>query len=308
MSDEDEVNALERSAMLIRNELVVKGLSPTPLTRHVVEPGWCVSVADWAKGRRPSVLFWLDKTLGSSNRDFWIGFTGTRREISSVVAKAIKLDIIPISEYISTQPKSILQKYSEENKFISESYPEYREYYLGKYCLNQSTDSSHFVEWAVDQVMSVINAIEPMDQVATTKIANNSNKTERQQLILARIGQGKFRDDLMMIWKGSCAVTGLSTPAILRASHMVGWSETSDDRERLDANNGLLLSANLDALFDRKLISFDNEGNILLSPNLTIQDRTFLNLENAKLRKIPTPAQLIYLTRHRQEAQKTWHR
>jgi len=88
-------------------------------------------------------------------------------------------------------------------------------------------------------------------------------ETERNSQILARIGQGKFRAQLVHYWKG-CAVTQCDTMSVLKASHIKPWKD-SDNRERLDQFNGLLLIPNLDALFDQGLISFANNGAILVS-------------------------------------------
>jgi putative restriction endonuclease len=74
----------------------------------------------------------------------------------------------------------------------------------------------------------------------------------------------------MSIWKGRCAVTGTNVAALLRASHIKPW-RVSDNGERLDPENGLLLVANLDAAFDARLVSFRDEGTILSSPNLGSQ-------------------------------------
>ncbi|QDV39293.1 HNH endonuclease [Tautonia plasticadhaerens] len=68
-----------------------------------------------------------------------------------------------------------------------------------------------------------------------------ADTTERRALVLSRVGQGQFRDSLMSVWGGRCAVTGLDLPVLLRASHIKPWRD-SDNRERLDAYNGLLLS------------------------------------------------------------------
>jgi predicted restriction endonuclease len=82
--------------------------------------------------------------------------------------------------------------------------------------------------------------------------------TEKETLIQARRGQGLFRQDVMKLW-GCCAVTGCSVPAVLEACHIKPWS-TSTDAERLDAENGLCLVANLHKLFDAGLITFDDGG------------------------------------------------
>lgn len=98
--------------------------------------------------------------------------------------------------------------------------------------------------------------------------------TERNQIIKARYGQGIFRSKLIAKWK-RCCLTGTEILAILRASHIKPWS-VSDNHERLDVWNGLLLSPNLDALFDVGLITFSNDGEIIRSK--TITERQLLDL------------------------------
>lgn len=82
--------------------------------------------------------------------------------------------------------------------------------------------------------------------------------TERQALVQARIGQGRFRSDVTRLWgKGEvCALTGIALPEMLIASHIKPWRD-SDDAQRLDPANGLLLAVHADKLFDRYLLSFN---------------------------------------------------
>lgn len=101
--------------------------------------------------------------------------------------------------------------------------------------------------------------------------------TQRKALTDARLGQGKFRAALMREFGKSCAVSGLDVPQALRASHIVPW-RTSTDTERLDPKNGLLLSANLDALFDQYLITFNSHGRLIASPALSDPQREHLGL------------------------------
>ncbi len=95
--------------------------------------------------------------------------------------------------------------------------------------------------------------------------------------VQARRGQGQFRTNLIQAWNGACAVTGLTCNEVLRASHVKPWVN-STARERLDSNNGLLLSANLDALFDKGLITFVNNGQMQISSRLSPQHRAALGL------------------------------
>ena len=93
--------------------------------------------------------------------------------------------------------------------------------------------------------------------------------TEVERLVRQRVGQARYRDALLTYWGGACAVTGVAVTEALRASHAKPWAECADDAERLDAFNGFLLVANLDALFDRFLISFDDTGHLLTSTRLS---------------------------------------
>ena len=92
--------------------------------------------------------------------------------------------------------------------------------------------------------------------------------TQRSQLVSIRIGQELFRKKLLEFWNWKCCLTGCKIVEILRASHIKPWKD-SDNRERLDLNNGLLLAPNVDALFDEGLISFDDKGQILLSSKIS---------------------------------------
>lgn len=124
-------------------------------------------------------------------------------------------------------------------------------------------------------------------------------ETERKSLIQARVGQGKFRKDLCNIWNNACAVTQVEVPELLRASHIKPWGE-SDDFERLDANNGLLLIATLDAAFDRKLISFEDDGSMIFSSRLGKKPYLTLGISGAsKITKKFTEEQKKYLRYHR---------
>lgn len=91
--------------------------------------------------------------------------------------------------------------------------------------------------------------------------------TQKDLLIQARVGQGQFRDALLDAWNGGCCVTGCAIRQVLRASHIKPW-RVSNNVERLDRYNGLLLVANIDALFDRFLISFSDAGEMLYGPEI----------------------------------------
>ena len=100
--------------------------------------------------------------------------------------------------------------------------------------------------------------------------------TEAERLVVQRVGQDIFRDRLMTYWQGRCPLTGITDPALLRASHIVPWKDCPDDAERLNVHNGLLLSALWDAAFDRRLVTFDDDGRPMLSGVLSARAKSEL--------------------------------
>ena len=96
-------------------------------------------------------------------------------------------------------------------------------------------------------------------------------ETERQALIQARRGQGQFRANVQQIER-ACRVTKVERPEHLIASHTKPWRDSTND-ERLDGENGLLLTPTIDHLFDKGFISFEGNGDLILSP---VADRTSL--------------------------------
>lgn len=98
-----------------------------------------------------------------------------------------------------------------------------------------------------------LQIIDDLDEINTS----SRSSTEKEALVNARVGQGRFRSDVEKLWgqKETCALTSIDIPELLIASHIKPW-RASDDLERLDPTNGLLLAAHVDKLFDRYLISF----------------------------------------------------
>jgi len=88
--------------------------------------------------------------------------------------------------------------------------------------------------------------------------------TERLAIVSARRGQGLFRERVEQIEK-RCRITGVENPAHLIASHCKPWRDANND-ERLDGENGLLLTPSIDHLFDRGFIGFEDKGRLIISP------------------------------------------
>jgi hypothetical protein len=91
---------------------------------------------------------------------------------------------------------------------------------------------------------------------------------EKIQLTKSRRGQGIFKANVRLV-EDHCRITGVTNIKHLRASHIKPWS-VSDNDEKLDGNNGLLLSPHVDHLFDRGFISFTPHGRLLVSNELNV--------------------------------------
>lgn len=139
----------------------------------------------------------------------------------------------------------------------------------------------------------------PTADQAEDSIVKPLSETERETLQWARIGQDLFRRELEAEWQ-SCAVTGVAVREVLRASHIKPWKDSSP-QERLDPFNGLLLVANLDALFDCGLITFRDDGSLIISDHLPARVRATLGLtDSLRLRRVDDRHRR-YLTYHRRE-------
>lgn len=124
--------------------------------------------------------------------------------------------------------------------------------------------------------------------------------TEVERIVRQRVGQNKYREAMLDYWGGACAVTGVAISQVLRASHAKPWAECTTDSERLDVFNGFLLCANLDALFDRFLISFDEHGLLIISSQLAgVEDLQRLGITPEMRLRWVTPQHQFYLVHHR---------
>lgn len=124
--------------------------------------------------------------------------------------------------------------------------------------------------------------LEALDDIIEEKLLADPgiDSTTKQQLTLARKGQGLFRSRVCKIEK-VCRLTTIDNPQLLIASHIRPWRMCTTAAERLDGANGLLLAPHVDRLFDRGLISFQASGEVLVSPRLEVLDLERLGLREA---------------------------
>lgn len=137
--------------------------------------------------------------------------------------------------------------------------------------------------------------------------------TVKTAVIQARRGQGRFRANVEGIER-ACRLTKITNPALLIASHIKPWRSCETAGERLDGMNGLLLTPDADLLFDRGFITFQDDGDVQVSPRFDNEDLRRLGLGVLTLPRLGfseasmawrtdafAPAQRSYLAYHRSQ-------
>lgn len=122
-------------------------------------------------------------------------------------------------------------------------------------------------------------------------------ETQKIQLAKARIGQGLFRKRVILI-NQACRVTGVADTRVLIASHIKPWRLCSNE-ERLNGYNGLLLSPHVDALFDEHLITFEDDGRMLVHDSLPLDVLYRWNINPRRQVERFHPEQSTFLEHHR---------
>ncbi len=170
-----------------------------------------------------------------------------------------------------------ITKNSTGNKMYSNALKQYR-----MYCAFEQDMYVNNI-----QVEKVINDYETL------------NETEKKAIVKSRIGQGIFKEKLMKKYNSQCIITGICTKKLLIASHIKPWS-VSNNQERLSGENGLLLSPTYDKLFDCGLISFYDNGSIIISSQINKRDLSILNISPNDTYNIKATSELKeYLGYHR---------
>lgn len=125
-------------------------------------------------------------------------------------------------------------------------------------------------------------------------------ETDRQAIVLARRGQGLFKKRVMSI-ENACRITGVNREEHLRASHCKPWRDATNE-ERLDGENGLLLTPSIDHLFDRGFIAFDDNGHVIVSPVAHRESLTRMGINPERPPKVGgfSSGQRRYLQFHRE--------
>jgi hypothetical protein len=163
--------------------------------------------------------------------------------------------------------------------------------------------SDRSAESLLDRPMQVENAdLEIWEHHIEANIESDKRipDTEREALIVARRGQGLFKQRVMGI-ETRCRITGVTNPIHLRASHCKPWRD-SDNQERLNGENGLLLTPTIDHLFDRGFISFEDSGVLIVSPIAHVPSLNRMGVETNRIVNVGTftEGQKQFLDYHRE--------
>jgi hypothetical protein len=258
---------------------------------------------------------WYDRATGSKEPHLYVGIHSPSVKALARLLRRKQKDIQPLTLFPNGMDQSgsilVYPRHIPRNR-LSQLFVEQhgKRMLAGKYFfdpISSATERAKVVRNAADFIRDILS-IDDQDQVederevaAVEAIKSNGKltKTERRQLLSARIGQGQFRAALINEWR-SCAVIGCSIGSLLRASHIKPWS-TSSNKDRLNPANGLLLVATLDAAFDAGLISFSNRGAMLISRSFATSERKSLGLaDGLRLRRPPSKAQQKFLKYHRE--------
>lgn len=121
----------------------------------------------------------------------------------------------------------------------------------------------------VDELSQNLDFVPPNDEIAEVNeiiMRTDIGPTQKTQIVNSRRGQGVFKAQVRQIER-ACRVTKVTNPRHLIASHIKPWNK-SNDTEKISGYNGLLLAPHIDHLFDRGFISFESNGNLILSSQL----------------------------------------
>lgn len=136
-------------------------------------------------------------------------------------------------------------------------------------------------------------------------------ETEVERSIRARRVQSFFRAAVLASYENRCAITGLATPELLVASHIIPWRESTV--RRADPTNGICLNALFDKAFDRGLITLDEKLRVLVSPRLQRASREMrfkCSLDEVHGKPIRPPIRFTpdpeALAHHRERALRLW--
>lgn len=218
----------------------------------------------------------------SSRTVKWHPLPILRKKLSKEAQKKLNLikTVFKLPEFVEEELLSFINKSSDNIPYA-----------------NHQQNIAHNDTLSEEKNYLPLNTLE--EDVKAILANKNIPLTEQLNLIKQRLGQGKFRENVIKISGGTCRVTGINNPDLLIASHIKPWCKSQDTPdERLDEYNGLLLAPHVDKLFDRGLISFEDNGDMLVSETVKEIMQQW-NISNKNVGAFP-PEQTKYLKWHRE--------
>lgn len=216
--------------------------------------------------------------------------------------------LVPTTFLLFNQPIRPKDHYKTIAPLLPEKYGPLNKNFNGNqgiYLTELNADlAHHFIELLDGQVEEILSSYkkndssENLEEIKTIISSTTETETQKSQVIKSRVGQGLFRSRVSLVER-KCRVTGIDDPRFLIASHIKPWA-ASNNIERLDRYNGLLLAPHIDHLFDSGFITFDSNGNLIRSNELPN------NIEQQMLSHYtPSPKELTnqqegYMKYHRQ--------
>lgn len=206
-------------------------------------------------------LNWLTKTKTNITRPN--KYSNTITTITNHFKKSLHKDIDLYNIRNANEVLLLRDEYFSYNEFLEKDK-------IGNKMYSRSLDLYiEFLETNRQQIDDSINEVELVknDQTLTVR--------EKESIVLSRIGQGQFREDLIQLWK-VCAISKFDDIRFLVASHIKPW-KMSNNHEKIDKYNGLLLLPTYDKLFDLGFLSFEDNGEIIISKFLKNIEKLGLN-------------------------------
>jgi hypothetical protein len=261
-----------------------KGESYCTVSRHVL-----------SDGSKVTIDVYIASYFGKSIK-LWVGFCSRTAEQMATVQEIFESDGYATIAYEEwgghyALPKAKVRELVDSSNVAFEDYTNQKRFaWFGQYMNLDKKAAARAAEF----VVQIVDANNPVS------VGHRwTGRTEREAVQKQRLAQGRFRAGVKKAWGGRCAVTGSNLQDVLRASHIAPWNGYPQFRTNPD--NGLFLVATLDALFDRGLISFRDDGRILISPLLTADQKSAIALSaDMKLRAKPSDRQKEFLKMHRE--------
>lgn len=278
----DRLRSLALDGVFVASDVAVDG----PLHK---DGGWAATIAELSSG--PTIQMFADQYIASGLYTCWIGFHSDQRPLGELVQNLPdqfqQRQTFNSSKFKDVDGVAVLKNFLKRellNVTILERYKDGSEYF-GYFGAELTPDLDRAVKFISNII--VVNRDHLDDEsvdIRRVREDDNIPVTQKMQLIAARRGQGTFRKGLEDLWPKGCPVTGHAARELLRASHIKPWRD-SNNKQRLNPYNGILLAAHIDALFDQHLLTFAEDGSLEFSDLLSADEVRRLNLpEGLKVR------------------------